>query len=59
MVKVTGFYVESGSMVSPTVFRKMALESIKKFNLGLIIPSSMTDKPDLIGVVKEEELITT
>lgn len=58
-MKLVGFYVDGGTVVSPTIFRKIALEAIKNFNLGLVIPASITERPDVIGIVKEEELITT
>lgn len=48
-MKAIGFFVDNGTLVSPTVFRNMAINPIKKLNLGKIQLPTVKDRYDIIN----------
>lgn len=49
-MKVIGFFVEEGYVVSPSVFRMMAMEKLRKlgFDLKEVVKPGIKDRSDII-----------
>jgi len=47
-MKIIGFYVEKNVVVSPTIFREIALGKISKMKLGKVKQPTFRDRYDII-----------
>lgn len=53
-MKIVGFFVDEGIVISPTIFRELALSKVNKFNLGPIKKLNYKDRADIIDVLPFE-----
>ena len=47
-MKIIGFYVEKNVVVSPTIFREIALNKVSKLKLGKVKQPTFRDRYDII-----------